>query len=29
MHEGLHAFFYKQDFYKQRHAEIGKNLSKS
>ena len=24
----LHAFFYKQHFYKQRQAEIGKKLSK-
>ena len=25
----IHAFLYKQHFYKQRQAEIGKNLSKS
>ena len=25
----LHAFLYKQHFYKQRQAEIGKNLGKS
>ena len=25
----LHAFFYKQHFYTQRQAEIGKTLSKS
>ena len=27
--KGLHVFFYKQHFYKQHQAEIGKNLSKS
>ena len=25
----IHAFFYKQHFYKQRQAEVGKKLSKS
>ena len=25
----IHAFFYKQHFYKQRQAEIGETLSKS
>ena len=25
---GIHAFFYKKHFYKQRQAEIGKKLSK-
>ena len=25
----IHAFFYKQNFYKQHQAEIGKTLSKS
>ena len=24
----LHAFFYKQHFYKQRHVEVGKKSSK-